>query len=148
MKILFMEKKEFIGHMFTMAFSENGYDITLVNNTHDALCLIVSFWFDIIMIDTTNSGIEGLEFLSIIDGAESEFETVLFTADEDIDIRLDILKFNAEGHITSPMRSDAMSIILEKVFKKHGATTATLKVCTRCCRNCSHNNDISSPPMT
>lgn len=147
MKILFMEKKESIGHMFTKALSENGYDITLVNNTHDALCLILSFCFDIIMIDTTNSGIDGLEFLCMIDGVESEFETVLFTADEDIDIRLDILRFNTEGQITDPMQSDAMSIILEKVFKKYRAKTSTIKVCARCRWNCLDNDDFSSPPM-
>src|SRR5208283_615577 len=124
--------------MFIKAFPENGYDISLVNNTHYALCQIISFCFDIIIIDTTNSGIDGLEFMCMIDGAESEAETVLLALDEDIDIRLEILIFNTERPITSPTRSDAMSIILEKVFKKHRARTSTLKVCTRCRRNCLH----------
>ena len=137
--------------MFSSAFSGNGHDISLVKKRYEALSLLKTLWFDIIMIDLTTSGIDGLEFLCEINILASDTETILLTADGGIEIRLEIVKIATDEFIVSSAGVNGIGLFLEKVLHNHKATTASLNVCIKCRRVCLHRgqaliSDKSSPP--
>ncbi|MGM0417243.1 MAG: sigma-54-dependent transcriptional regulator [Thermodesulfobacteriota bacterium] len=98
--------------------SELNADIKTVSDIDNALKLIRSKDFDLILTDIRMPGMNGLDLLEIIKEEKPGQTVVMMTAYGDIDTVIDAMKKGAYDFITKPFDHDALVVRLNKAMER------------------------------
>lgn len=100
------------------AHALEDYQVTLAENGLEALDILRSSEFDIILSDIVMPGMGGLDLLRNIKERNPEQAVILMTGYSDKDIILEALKAGADDFINKPINILQLSTTVEKVFEK------------------------------
>jgi len=98
--------------------SELNADIKTVSDIDNALELIRSKDFDLILTDIRMPGMNGLDLLEIIKEEKPAQTVVMMTAYGDIDTVIDAMKKGAYDFVTKPFDHDALVVRLNKAMER------------------------------
>ena len=93
---------------------EKGYDVTTVNNGHDALEIIKSKPFDIVFLDEQMPGLSGIETLSKIKIDFPNLPVVMITKSEEETIMEDAIGSNIADYLIKPVKPNQILLCLKK----------------------------------
>jgi CheY-like chemotaxis protein len=93
---------------------EKGYDVSTVNNGHDAIEIIKGKPFDIVFLDEQMPGLSGIETLLKIKAVHSNLPVVMITKSEEESIMEDAIGSNIADYLIKPVKPNQILLCLKK----------------------------------
>jgi DNA-binding response OmpR family regulator len=93
---------------------EKGYDVSTVNNGHEAIEIIKANPFDIVFLDEQMPGLSGIETLSKIKEVYPNLPVVMITKSEEETIMEDAIGSNIADYLIKPVKPNQILLCLKK----------------------------------
>ncbi len=113
-KILIVDDEKIICDMLKTELEKNDYDVTVVNNSKDAIKAIEFTHFDIILLDLMLPKITGLDLLSLIKEKSPDTVVIMITAYGSVESAVKAMKLGAFDYISKPFSMDEMLVVIKK----------------------------------
>lgn len=98
---------------------QDGYDASCAYTGKEALNLIESERFDIVITDMKLPDISGLSIIEKVKKKDINIAVVMITAFSSIQTAIDAMKKGAEDYLTKPVNIEELELILKKIWEKH-----------------------------
>lgn len=107
-KILLVDDDKVSGKSLDKRLTQKGFSCVYVENGHDALEIIATIDFDVVLLDVVMPTITGMEVLKQIRTKYNSFElpVIMVTAKGDASNVVDALRLNANDYLTKPVNID------------------------------------------
>ncbi len=116
-KILILDDNLTICLMLRSWLQKEGYDVEIASSGEEALQLIRTTPFDMVLSDIRMPGIDGFEFLSIIKRYDSDILVIMMTSYADIESAVESLKLGAVDYIPKPIDPDILFAKIKEAFE-------------------------------
>jgi DNA-binding NtrC family response regulator len=116
--ILIVDDEESVRDSLYSWFVEDGYIVECAENAKDALTILESRNFDIILADLKMPGMDGLEMQRRIRALNREAIVIIMTAFASVDSAVRALKDGAYDYITKPFDPDDLSHLIRNATKE------------------------------
>ncbi len=113
-KILIVDDEKLICDMLKTELEKNNYDVTVVNNSKDAIKAIEHTNFDIVLLDLMLPKITGLDLLSLIKEKSPNTVVIIITAYGSAESAVKAMKLGAFDYITKPFSMEEMLVVIKK----------------------------------
>ena len=120
--ILIVDDEESVRDSLHNWFIEDGYDVERAENAKNALLMLESRKFDIILADIKMPGMDGMEMHRRIRALNSETIVIIMTAFASVDTAVQALKDGAFDYVTKPFDPDDLSHLI-----RNAATQISLR---------------------
>ena len=120
--ILIVDDEESVRDSLHNWFIEDGYDVERAENAKNALLMLESRKFDIILADIKMPGMDGMEMHRRIRALNRDTIVIIMTAFASVDTAVQALKDGAFDYITKPFDPDDLSHLI-----RNAATQITLR---------------------
>jgi len=117
-KILVAEDEEITLNNIAETLQEEGYKITSSRNGADALQMIDSRHFDVLITDIKMPGMSGIELLDKVREHHPETEVIIITGFGSISSAVEAMKKGAIDYITKPFDLDELLLKVGKIFQQ------------------------------
>ncbi len=97
---------------------QDGYDTRCVYTGNDALNLIESERFDIVITDMKLPDISGFSIIEKVKKKDVDIPVVMITAFSSLQTAIDAMKKGADDYLTKPVNIDELELILKKIWEK------------------------------
>lgn len=113
-KVLVVDDEKLICDMLKTELEKNNYDVTVVNNSKDAIKAIEYTHFDIVLLDLMLPKITGLDLLSLIKEKSPETVVIIITAYGSAESAVKAMKLGAFDYIIKPFSMEEMLVVIKK----------------------------------
>jgi DNA-binding NtrC family response regulator len=113
-KILIVDDEKLICDMLRTELEKNNYEVTVVNNSKDAIKVIEHTNFDIVLLDLMLPKITGLDLLSLIKEKSPNTVVIIITAYGSAESAVKAMKLGAFDYITKPFSMEEMLVVIKK----------------------------------
>jgi len=113
-KILIVDDEKLICDMIKTELEKNNYDVTVVNNSKDAINAIEHTNFDIVLLDLMLPKITGLDLLSLIKEKSPKTVVIIITAYGSAESAVKAMKLGAFDYIIKPFSMEEMLVVIKK----------------------------------
>jgi DNA-binding NtrC family response regulator len=120
--ILIVDDEESVRDSLHNWFIEDGYDVERAENAKNALLMLESRKFDIILADIKMPGMDGMEMHRRIRALNKDTIVIIMTAFASVDTAVQALKDGAFDYVTKPFDPDDLSHLI-----RNAATQISLK---------------------
>ncbi len=120
--LLIVDDEESVRESLLNWFIEDGYDVDCAENAKEALSMIESKNFDIILADIKMPGMDGLEMHRRIKAINKDAIVIVMTAFASVETAVQALKDGAYDYVTKPFDPDDLSHLI-----RNASTQLTLK---------------------
>jgi DNA-binding NtrC family response regulator len=110
--ILVVDDEESVRDSLYNWFIEDGYDVACAENAKEALSILESKNYNIILADIKMPGMDGLEMHRRIKSLERDSIVIIMTAFASVDTAVQALKDGAYDYITKPFDPDDLSHLI------------------------------------
>jgi DNA-binding NtrC family response regulator len=123
-KVFILDDDEVILSMLSRALKKEGYEIYSEGGTEDVVNRIKSWAPDILLLDVTLPGRNGMDILQEIKSGESGIDTevVMLTADDTAETAVKAMKLGAADYVTKPFSAAEVKIVIGKIMEKKSLT--------------------------
>ncbi len=97
---------------------QDGYDTSCAYTGNEALKLIESERFDIVITDMKLPDISGFSIIEKVKNNDADIPVVMITAFSSLQTAIDAMKKGADDYLTKPVNIDELELILKKVWEK------------------------------
>ena len=118
-KILILDDNLTICLMLRSWLQKEGYDVEIASSGKEALQLIRTTPFDMVLSDIRMPEIDGFEFLSIIKRYDSDILVIMMTSYADIESAVESLKLGAVDYIPKPIDPDILFAKIKEAFEAY-----------------------------
>jgi DNA-binding NtrC family response regulator len=115
--ILIVDDEESVRESLTLWFTEDGYRVDCAENAKQALSILESDVFDIILTDLKMPGMDGLDLLQRIKTLNKDSIIIVMTAFATVDTAVKALKEGAFDYVTKPFDPDDLSHLIRNATK-------------------------------
>src|SRR5512137_1156798 len=112
-KILIVDDDKLLQNSLDTILSEK-YDTRIAGSGEEALRLIPSHNFDLVLLDIRLPGINGIETLSRIRQLNGEAVVIMMTAYEDVKSVISSMKLGAFDYLVKPLDIEELDLIIER----------------------------------
>jgi DNA-binding NtrC family response regulator len=116
--ILIVDDEESVRESLNLWFTEDGYRVDVAENAKQALSILESDIFDIILTDLKMPGMDGLELLQRIKTLNKDSIIIVMTAFATVDTAVRALKEGAFDYVTKPFDPDDLSHLIRNATKQ------------------------------
>lgn len=117
-KILIVDDEPDMLKLLTMILKEKTpYEITVTNNPVEAVELVRTVEFDVVITDLKMPGLDGLQLLEEVKKKDEDIPVIIITAYGTIDAATEALKIGAFDFITKPFKKEQILFTIEKALK-------------------------------
>lgn len=120
--ILIVDDEESVRESLNLWFTEDGYRVECAENAKQALSVLESDVFDIILTDLKMPGMDGLELLQRIKTLNKDSIIIVMTAFATVDTAVKALKEGAFDYVTKPFDPDDLSHLIRNATKQISLT--------------------------
>ncbi|MCX7770083.1 MAG: sigma-54 dependent transcriptional regulator [Proteobacteria bacterium] len=113
-KVLIVDDEKLICDMLKTELEKNNYDVTVVNNSKDAIKAIEYTQFDIVLLDLMLPKITGLDLLALIKEKSPDTVVIIITAYGSAESAVKAMKLGAFDYINKPFSMDEMLVVIKK----------------------------------
>jgi DNA-binding NtrC family response regulator len=114
-KILIAEDEDITLKHLVNTLQQEGYEVSSAVNGIDALQMIETAYFDLLITDIKMPGLTGLELLSTVKTKYSDLEVIVITGFGTIGSAIEAIKSGAIDYITKPFDLDELLIKVNKI---------------------------------
>jgi len=117
-KILIVDDDPSICNMFERFLTTNGYEVRTSNDGQEALFLLRSEFFNLIVLDIRLPGIDGLSLLSKIKNFSPDTEVIMITGYWNMETAVQSFKLGAYDYLTKPIELNLLLQVVKKTLEK------------------------------
>jgi len=124
MQILLVDDEVIFARNIGRLLANRGYRVTVVNSGGEAIDVLKSGTFDLMLLDLKMPGMDGIATLTELRGLGINIETLVLTGHGSIDTALDAMKLGAYDYLTKPCDINDIVSQIENVRnrkKKHSS---------------------------
>jgi two-component system OmpR family response regulator len=117
MRILIVEDDVSVSHWISSKLHTSGHSCKLVDNGEDALALIKSEVFDVVLLDRILPKIDGIEVLNTL-GSDPHPPVLILSANDQISDRIEGLQAGADDYLGKPFDFTELLLRLERLYHR------------------------------
>jgi len=117
-KVFLLDDDGLIVSVLSRALKKEGYEVYEETETDGAVNKIESWKPDILLLDISMPGRDGIEILKEIRGGEVQTQVVMLTADDTAETAVKAMKLGAVDYLTKPFNTDEVKIVLRNIIEK------------------------------
>jgi DNA-binding NtrC family response regulator len=117
-KVFLLDDDGLIVSVLSRALKKEGYEVFEETETDGAVNKIESWNPDILLLDISMPGRDGIEILKEIRGGEVQTQVVMLTADDTAETAVKAMKLGAVDYLTKPFNTDEVKIVLSNIIEK------------------------------
>ena len=115
-KILWVDDEIDLLKPHSLFLEKRGYKVVPCNNGQDALNLIRSSFFDVVLLDENMPGINGIETLNEIKSINPNVPVIMITKNEEEQIMEEALGGKISDYLIKPVNPNQILLALKKLF--------------------------------
>lgn len=116
-KVLVVDDEKLICDMIQTELEKNGFDVTVVNTSKEAIKAIDYLDFEIILLDLMLPKITGLELLQMIKEKKPDTVVIIITAHGSIESAVKAMKLGAFDYLTKPFSMEELIVVINKAVE-------------------------------
>lgn len=117
-KILVVDDEKMIRWTLETALTKEGYDIIAVESGEKALDSVIESSPDVVLLDITLPGIDGIEVLGKIKEIEPSPAVIMITAHKEVSLAVSAMKLGAFDYVEKPFDVDRVAILLNNAMEQ------------------------------
>ena len=121
-RILVIDDEEHMLALFESVLGKEGYVVTCAGSAEDALPLLETKEFDLIVSDLLLPGMNGLALLRQAKGLRPMLPYVLLTGHGTVRSAVEAMKEGATDYLTKPVDTDELKVVITKALELHRLT--------------------------
>lgn len=118
MKLLVVDDEEPLRLLFRQRLSEAGHEVALAADGGEAIQMIRSARFDVVITDLKMPVLDGLGVLSAVKEEHADTDVIIMTAYASVDSAIDAMRKGATDYLCKPFEFDELYLRLEKIAEK------------------------------
>lgn len=124
MKLLVVEDDKTVGHYVKRGLEEQQYIADWVDDGAEALRVISSGHYDLIILDLRLPGMPGLEVLRTMRDRGLTMPVLVLTAQDTVEFKVDALRAGADDYVTKPFAFEELLARIEALSRRPRQLTA------------------------
>jgi two-component system OmpR family response regulator len=128
MKILVIEDDPTLSEFISKGLKEEGFNVESVADGRDALFIVASTPFDLIILDRMLPNVDGLTILRTLRAASTDTPVLILSALSDVDQRVEGLAAGADDYLTKPFAFKELLARVQVLLKRQSNTTQAVSV--------------------
>jgi DNA-binding NtrC family response regulator len=117
-RILIIDDDPHFLRVLQRILSGEKFVVTATSNPCDALGLLRSNNFDLIICDLRMPDCDGLNLLQAIRGGGNEIPVIILTAYGEVDTYLEAMNAGATEYLNKPIKSDELTLVVRNCLRK------------------------------
>jgi two-component system response regulator QseB len=127
MRILYVEDDVLLGDSVKSSATAHGYAVDWVRDGTEALTLVKSRAYDIVLLDRRLPGVQGVEILRSLRAQGMDVPVLLLTACDSLEEKVVGLDAGADDYLTKPFELDELFARIRSLLRRTGTKAAILK---------------------
>jgi signal transduction histidine kinase/CheY-like chemotaxis protein len=128
-KILIVDDDPTICELLDGSLTSQGYEITVANDSFQALELIEASRFNVAILTPMLPGPNGIEILDRIQERQIKTEVIVLTAHASFEIAIEALRLGAYDYILKPFQIHALGATIQRAMEKQCLETKLSAIC-------------------
>jgi DNA-binding NtrC family response regulator len=116
-KILIVDDEPGMRGLLTRVMEKEGFSAAAAGGGDEALELIDSDEWHLVIADIDMPGMDGIELLKRIRGRKEALPVIMITAYATVESAVEAMKLGAFDYVTKPFQMDELKIVVGKVFE-------------------------------
>ena len=117
-KVFLLDDDGLIVSVLSRALKKEGYEVYEETETDEVINKIKSWDPDLLLLDISMPGRDGIDILKEIRGGEIQAQVVMLTADDTAETAVKAMKLGAVDYLTKPFNTDEVKIVLSSIIEK------------------------------
>lgn len=117
-KVFLLDDDGLIVSVLSRALKKEGYEVYEETETDEVINKIKSWDPDLLLLDISMPGRDGIDILKEIRGGEIQAQVVMLTADDTAETAVKAMKLGAVDYLTKPFNTDEVKIVLSNIIEK------------------------------
>jgi len=118
-RILVVDDERMIRWSIQQALSKDGHSVTAVETGEDAVAQASDEIPDLVFLDITLPGIDGVEVLRRLKAMEPSATVVMVTATDDVKTAVEAMRLGAYDYVSKPFDLDRLRVIAQNALDRH-----------------------------
>ncbi|MDD2899683.1 MAG: sigma-54 dependent transcriptional regulator [Desulfuromonadaceae bacterium] len=119
-KILIVDDELSMREFLSILLEREGYDVAVAGSAHEALSMMESSLFDMVLSDVNMPGLSGIELLARIKEKSPETAVLMLTAFSTADQAVEAMKLGAYDYIGKPFKNEEIKQLIKNALEKQG----------------------------
>jgi len=119
-KILVVDDELSMREFLAILLEREGYDVTVAVSAHEALILMESTPFDLVLSDVNMPGLSGIELLARIKEKSPETAVLMLTAFSAAEQAVEAMKLGAYDYVCKPFKNEEIKQLIKNALEKQG----------------------------
>ena len=116
-KVFLLDDDELIVSVLSRALKKEGYEMYAETETDSVINKIKSWAPDIVVLDITMPGRNGMDILQEIKSSEINTQVVMLTADDTAETAAKAMKLGAVDYVTKPFNMNEIKIVISNIIE-------------------------------
>ena len=116
-KVFLLDDDELIVSVLSRALKKEGYEMYVETETDSVINKIKSWAPDIVVLDITMPGRNGMDILQEIKSSEINTQVVMLTADDTAETAAKAMKLGAVDYVTKPFNMNEIKIVISNIIE-------------------------------
>ncbi len=118
-KILVVDDERMIRWSIQQALARDGHAVATVETGEEAVAQAQDEMPDLVFLDITLPGIDGIEVLRRLKGADPSVTVVMVTATDDVKTAVEAMRLGAYDYVNKPFDIDRLRVIAQNALDRH-----------------------------
>ena len=119
-RILVVDDELSMREFLSILLEREGYDVTVAASAEEALRLMESALFDLVLSDVNMPGLSGIDLLARIKEKSSETAVLMLTAFSAAEQAVEAMKLGAYDYICKPFKNEELKQLIKNALEKQG----------------------------
>ncbi|MDD2542688.1 MAG: sigma-54 dependent transcriptional regulator [Desulfuromonadaceae bacterium] len=119
-KILVVDDELSMREFLAILLEREGYDVSVAASAAEALCMMESALFDLVLSDVNMPGLSGIELLARIKEKSPETAVLMLTAFSAAEQAVEAMKLGAYDYIGKPFKNEEIKQLVKNALEKQG----------------------------
>lgn len=117
-RILLVDDEEFYLRLFSDILASRRYDVRTAKSGEEALELLSSDHFDILITDLLMEGIDGLQLTERVNGLYPQLDIVVVTQRDDVRLAVKSMRMGVFEYLVKPVDRDELLLTLDRLLER------------------------------
>ena len=118
LSILIVEDEHRQRELLSGFLSDEGHQVSVAGGGEEALALIKTHYFDLVLLDQKMPGMDGLSVLAEAGKINPELDVILVTAYGTVEAAVKAMKSGASDYLSKPIDLDALLILINRITER------------------------------
>jgi len=118
-RILVVDDERMIRWSIQQALSKDGHSVSTVETGEEALAQATDEMPDLVFLDITLPGIDGIEVLRRLKALDPSATVVMVTATDDLKTAVEAMRLGAYDYVSKPFDLDRLRVIAQNALDRH-----------------------------